>query len=76
MNGTSTPGVAEVIRVELARHEMTRQDLAKALGKSPMWITRRLAGTVEPSIDDLVRIADALQIDPSVLFQAAASPTT
>jgi transcriptional regulator with XRE-family HTH domain len=50
------------IRAEMARQGWSQADLAEALDQRPAWIWRRLAGHVALSLDDIERIAAALDI--------------
>jgi transcriptional regulator with XRE-family HTH domain len=54
--------VAEEVRALLARKLMTGADLATAIGRSPMYVSRRVRGEVAFDIDDMQRIAEALGV--------------
>jgi transcriptional regulator with XRE-family HTH domain len=54
--------VAETIRVEMTRRRVTQTNLAETLNVSHQWVHNRLASKVSPSVDDLVRIAEALKL--------------
>ncbi len=60
---TLTERVAEEIRSAMARRRFTGAQLAKALGVSAAWVSYRVNGTVSPSVDDLYRIAGALEVE-------------
>lgn len=60
--------VAAEIRAQLARRRMSGRSLAKTLGESPTWASRRLAGQVPVDTNDLQRIADVLGMTPMELL--------
>jgi transcriptional regulator with XRE-family HTH domain len=46
----------------LARRQIARNDFAEQLGVHPIWLSRRLNGTVEISLGDAERMAEALDL--------------
>ena len=64
--------VAARIRAALALRGMTHADLAAALSKPPLWVSRRIgpknARSVSLNLDELELIAAALRIPVHVLF--------
>lgn len=54
--------VAVEIVAHLARRGHSRAALARALDKSPMWVSERLSGKVQLTINDVALIADALGV--------------
>lgn len=68
--GTLADSVAAEVRAQLARQRMSASALAKALGKSEMYISRRLRGEMPLDLDDLERIASALEVDFAALLPA------
>lgn len=60
--------VAEEIRALLARRRMSGRALATQLGVSPSWVSYRLTGTQPIDLNDLQRIAAALDIDAIALM--------
>lgn len=68
-----TPGLREAVTAEIRAHmarKRTRSvDLAAALGVSVSWVTRRLNGQIELSVDDVDRICGVLGVDPVSLFR-------
>jgi transcriptional regulator with XRE-family HTH domain len=62
--------VAAEIRAEMARRRITGQQLAGALGRSNAWISVRLAGKQAIDLNDLERIADALDVSADQLLPA------
>jgi transcriptional regulator with XRE-family HTH domain len=64
--------VAEEIRVALARRRMTQADLARALGKSPPWVSMRLSGQITFDVSDLELIAAGLKVPVTSLLASAA----
>lgn len=70
MSQNPTPDVAAEVRAELGRQDRNNTWLASELGVSEMWVSRRLSGTTKFTVDDLVRIAAALNIDATELLRA------
>lgn len=62
--------VAGEIRAELARRRMTARELADRLNVKRMWVQYRLTETTPIHLDDLQRIADALELDLRDLLPA------
>ena len=60
--------VAAELRAHLARRRMSGRRLAKLLGESQTWVSRRLAGQVPLDTDDLEKIAEALDLTPMELL--------
>ena len=60
MNASHT--AAANIRAALARQQITKSDLARSLGVSSMWVTRRTNAEIPITLDDLARIAAALDV--------------
>jgi transcriptional regulator with XRE-family HTH domain len=56
------------IRAQLARQGVTRFQLAARMDVSADWISRRLAGTVGATLEDVQKIADGLGVDVRTLF--------
>src|SRR5512142_1169877 len=54
--------VAEEIRAWMGRRRMTGATLSSKLGVSPAWVSYRLSGRQEIGLNDLQRIADALDV--------------
>lgn len=54
--------VAAEIRAELGRQRLSQTDLARRLGVSRPWVSRRLSGQTALSIADIARIADDLGV--------------
>lgn len=54
--------VAEEVRALLARKMMTGADLAVAIGRSPMYVSRRIRGEVAFDLDDMQRLSEALDV--------------
>lgn len=57
--------LAAKLRGSAAELKMSGAALATSLDKSPLWVSRRLTGTVALSVEDLVTICDALSVDPA-----------
>ena len=60
--------VSENIRAEMARKRVTGEHLATILGKSQSVTSKRLRGVVVWDIDELVIVAQALDVELSVLL--------
>lgn len=56
------------IRVQLARTDITRTELAQRCGVSLDWLSRRLTGTVGITLEDLDAIAAGLRVPVSTLL--------
>lgn len=67
--------VAEEVRVLLARKRMSGAALAAAIGKSEMYVSRRMRGEIAFDLDDLQSIAAVLKVQPVQLFGAAVKVT-
>lgn len=67
---TLADSVAAEVRAQLARQRMSASALAKALGKSEMYVSRRLRGEMPLDLDDLERIASALEVNFVALMPA------
>jgi len=75
--------VAEEVRALLARKMMTGADLATAIGRSPMYVSRRLRGEVAFDLDDMERLADVFGVGvsdllpkPEIASRASRPPAT
>lgn len=60
--------VAEEVRALLARKRMTGADMAVAIERSPMYVSRRVRGEVPFDLDDIQRIAEVLGVEIGELF--------
>jgi transcriptional regulator with XRE-family HTH domain len=67
--------VAEEIRAMLGRKRVTGRELARRLGVSQPWVSQRLTGHMDISLNDLQRIADALDLDFAELLPTPARRT-
>lgn len=61
------------IRAELARQQMSGSELARRLGMTQPYLSRRLTGEVDFRIGELERIAEVLGVPVAQLFPSAAS---
>lgn len=67
--------VADEIRVALVRRRMSAKRLAEAVGVSQSAMSARLTGTTPIDLDELERIAQALEVDlADLLPHTAAAP--
>lgn len=60
--------VAEEVRALLARKMMTGADLAAAIGRSPMYVSRRVRAEVAFDLDDMERMAGVFGVPVSQLM--------
>ncbi len=63
--------VAEEIRALLARRRTRQSQLARQLGVSEQWISVRLRGVQPIDLNDLARIAEALDVSVVALLPAS-----
>lgn len=70
---------SEPIRVEIqvwmARRRVNQSELAEILGVQPSWVNKRLHGSVNLTIDDLLGIAGALDVPVSAFFDGPPART-
>lgn len=59
---------AAALRAELARAGRNQTWLADELGESKNWVSRRLAGTTDITVDDLYRLCGALSVPPAIVL--------
>jgi transcriptional regulator with XRE-family HTH domain len=71
---TLSDKTAEELRALLARRRLSGRDLARRLDVSPSWVSYRLTGTTEIGLNDLERIADALDVEVAELLPLADQP--
>jgi len=71
---TQQPGlsaaVAAQIRSQLGLQARNQADLARALDKTPNWVSRRLKGEVDMSLDELGEILGYLKVPATTIFLA------
>ena len=48
---------------------MTQEALANQLGKGQSWLYHKLSGRRKANVDDIILIANALDIEPSALLK-------
>jgi transcriptional regulator with XRE-family HTH domain len=75
-DATLSDRAAEEIRAALARRRISGSELARRIGVSHTWVTNRLAGHREIGLNDLQRIADALDAQVTDLLPALAKRST
>lgn len=68
---TPSEAVAAEVRAQLARHRISQAAAAKHLEIGQASMSRRLAGTYPFTVDELYKLADLLNLDPSQLVPAA-----
>jgi transcriptional regulator with XRE-family HTH domain len=71
MTATLSQRVSEELRAALARKRMTGRELARRMQAPPSSVARWLAGDCPLTVDDVERMADAVQIDMVDLMTAA-----
>lgn len=72
MEGNTQQAVAQAIRVERVRAGIKSEAaLARQIGVSPSWLSKRLAGDIRMNLDDVEAIAGGLGVQPLALIQAA-----
>jgi transcriptional regulator with XRE-family HTH domain len=65
--GTETPfwtAVAAEVRATAARKRVSGSELARRLGKTQSWVSRRMVGDIPLGLDDLEGFATALEVSP------------
>jgi transcriptional regulator with XRE-family HTH domain len=67
MPNNPTALVAANLRAELGRADISGVQLAQALGVSQAWVSRRITGSTPLDVEDLVSIADVLDVPVSRL---------
>jgi transcriptional regulator with XRE-family HTH domain len=65
--------VAAEVRAELGRQRVTGAELAKRLGVSGVWVSRRLSGHQSLTTDDLEAISTALAVPVSAFLPGRAA---
>lgn len=70
MRQSLTERVALAIRVEMLRQGVTTTDLAERIGEQYLWLHRRLKGTTPFLLEDVNRIAEALNTPMSRLIES------
>lgn len=59
---TLQTAVAQGLRAEAARQNISRRQLAERMGRSHNWVSRKFNGTTPITVDDLQELADALNV--------------
>ncbi|WP_337830544.1 helix-turn-helix domain-containing protein [Pseudonocardia sp. TMWB2A] len=72
-DGSFGQELAAEIRAEIARLGMSRRRLALDIGREPSWLTKRLAGVIPMTTNDVESIATALGTSPVALVLATPS---
>lgn len=73
MSTTPTPQITANIRAELGRQNKTRAALAREMGVTEMWLSRRVNAQTPFTVDDLATIAAALDVPMADLLPTEAS---
>lgn len=69
------PGLIATLRAELARRELTQSDLAETLGISRAGITDRFKGRTSITVDELILIAERLDLPVADLLRDLTEPS-
>ncbi len=64
MTSTYVEPVLVEIKVWRARRNVTQSQLAAQLGVAQSWVSKRINGVVGLTVDDMARIAEALDVPP------------
>jgi transcriptional regulator with XRE-family HTH domain len=73
--GGLTEAFTGEFRTELARRRMSQADLARSLGHSTNWVSRRLRADGKIKLDEVYEIAAALEMDWQELVLSVAART-
>lgn len=68
MSAQTTGSVLTEIRAWMARRDVSQSELARRLGVSSPWVNKRLHEVVPISLDDLIAIAEVLEVSPVTFF--------
>lgn len=71
MNPTTQAAVIQAAEVQRVRLGLKKQDVATSMGISPASLTKRYNGSVPLDLDEVDRLAQALDLDPFDLLAAA-----
>jgi len=66
--GTTSRRVGEAARSVREAKDLSTRDIGRALGRSHTWIVEREAGNRAITVDDLVALAEALDVSPRTLL--------
>jgi transcriptional regulator with XRE-family HTH domain len=72
---TLSAQVAEEIRALMARRRIRQSQLAREIGENDQWVSVRLNGRQAIDLNDLQRIAEALDVSPADLLTATGTAT-
>jgi Predicted transcriptional regulator len=75
VTATLSERVAEEVRAMLARRRVSGRKLADQLGVSPSWVSYRLTGAQPIDLNDLERIASALNVEVIDLLPRGPRPS-
>ncbi len=60
--------VASAVRAEIARRHVDQRTLATKIGRSQSWVSRQIRGKSPHRVEDLVLIAEALDVPVAALL--------
>lgn len=66
MVGTFAQRIAAAVRAETARRRVSQQSLASKVGMTQPALSRRMNGHVQFSPEELLAVAQALDVDPGL----------
>lgn len=69
MDARTTADVRSEIRAWVGRRDLSQSDIARKLGVPPSWMSKRLSGGTELSLEDLFAISEVLGVSPIVFFE-------
>ena len=73
MNNPLTGRLTLELKAEMTRQQLTAADVADRCGLSVHQVTRRLAGAVDLTVDDALKVAEALGVPLYRLMERAAT---
>jgi transcriptional regulator with XRE-family HTH domain len=73
MRQSLTERVVLSIRMEMLRQDIATAELAERLNKEYLWLHRRLKGITPFLLEDVQRVADALNVPMTSLIQEASA---
>lgn len=71
----TTETVLIEIQAWMARRQISQSELARRLGVSSPWVNKRLHGVVPISVDDIMEIAEVLDVSPMTFFDTPSAYT-
>ena len=66
--------IEERVRAARRRRPMTQEELAERVGRHPTHVAKTEAGMSWPSVQTLLRLADALEVSAAILLPTPSNP--